>query len=139
MKKSMVIGFALWGLTAVARAATPTEQMEGFLLQLEQQGVEPAVQAFFRPSPGASVAMPQILMMQQQLKTVLPTLGSTSGFEKVREWNVAPSLTRLMYLGKYPQTPLIWSAYFYKSSDGQWWPARLDISTDLNKALDGLN
>ncbi|MCB4362977.1 hypothetical protein KIH07_04485 [Hydrogenophaga taeniospiralis] len=139
MKKSMVIGAALLWFAAVARAATPTEQMEGFLLQLDQQGVEPAVQAFFRPSPGASVAMPQILMMQQQLKTVLPTLGTASGFEKVREWSLAPSLMRLMYLGKYPQTPLIWSAYFYKSSDGQWWPARLDISTDLNKALDGVN
>ena len=101
-------------LSNLAFAASPDEKAQLFFKTLNSGQIEKAIDDIFKGSGMAEQKPQAITAMKSQVKVALGVYGEVIGLEKVREEKLTPSVTRIVYIQKFNNLPIIWEMMFYK-------------------------
>jgi len=104
---------------AAQGAASPTERIEAFLNGSAKDS-DAAVDKLFHGSREEKISAKAADQVRSRLKTTIPLLGRYSGFEKLNDKELSPSLRRLVYLQKFESVPALWVFYVYRAGPNEW-------------------
>ena len=96
-------------------ATEPKAKAERFFVSLVNNKIEPAFTELMGGSFMATSQPGAINVLQNQTETAFKIYGVPFEFELVREEQVSPSVTRLVYFLKTDKQPTNWELYFYKA------------------------
>jgi hypothetical protein len=124
--------FTLAALDAAAQA--PNERFEAFLNGVAKD-TDAAVDKLFRGSREEKISPKAPEQLKGRLKGTIPLLGRYSGFEKISEKELSPSLRRVVYLQKFESAPALWVVYLYKAGPNDWVINTMNYTVNLTDPI----
>lgn len=119
------------GAAHAEQGGGPRERAEAFLARVGKGDIGPAYDDLFAGSP-VLTAKPQALdALKRQTAAGLPLYGKVLGFELQDEKTFGTSITRLTYIQKLEQHPLVWRFWFYKPADA-WFVDNVAFNDQFN-------
>jgi hypothetical protein len=126
---------ALFAAVAVqASAQAPNERFESFLNGVAKDS-DAAVDKLFRGSREEKISPKVSEQLKARLKGTIPMLGHYSGFEKIAEKDLSPSLRRVVYLQKFESVPALWVVYLYKAGPNEWLINTMNFTINLTDPI----
>jgi len=121
----------LFALDAAAQGApAPAERIEAFLTGAAKDS-DAAVDKLFHGSREEKISAKAADQLKARLKTTIPVLGRYSGFEKLSDKELSPSLRRLVYLQKFESVPALWVFYVYRTGPNEWLINTMNFTLNL--------
>jgi len=128
----------LFALDAAAQGVQPpNERIEAFLTGVAKDS-DAAVDKLFKGSREEKISGKVADQLKARLKTTIPILGRYSGFDKLSDKELGPSLRRLVYLQKFESLPALWVIYLYKSGPNEWIINTMNFTLNLTDPVAGV-
>ena len=123
-KENLLVLMCLWLVSCAAFAQSPRAQGDNFMTSLSKGQVGAAYEKAFE---GSNIGPDQAQSMRRQTEANLVPLGRLLGYDLIREENLGPSLTRLVYLLKSERHATLWELYYYRPAS-RWILAEINFS-----------